>query len=422
LLAVALTLAVAVAGCGGDSPDKSDDGTIVLRMSIDPIGDAMVTTEALARQYEAANPGVRIEVVPGPGNVSERLVHYLSYIGARSQAIDILQVDIIWTGLLADHLVDLRPALAGELDDFIPALVENNTVGGRLVAAPWYTNIPLLYYRADLLDEHGFEAPPHTWDELEAQAAAIQQAKRSIGATDFHGFVFHATPDEGLTCVAYEWLVSHGGGRLVDRDGRMDLDPGAAAGALARAHGWLGSISPERATEGNWNRVAEDFMSGRAAFARNWTYMVPLLERSDLAGVYGVAPMPAGPAGGASTLGGWQLAVSKNSRHREEAVRFVEFLVSPEALRRRALEGGFLPPRLSVLDDPAVAGKVAGLDQMRAAFESAVPRPSTSTGYRYNEVSVLFSDTVGRVLDGELEAEAAARRLESELPLILSRL
>ena len=68
--------------------------------------------------------------------------------------MDVYQIDVIWPGDLAEHLVDLNEYGGKDAvkDDF-PAIVTNNTVGGKLVGLPWFTDGGLLYYRTDLLQE-----------------------------------------------------------------------------------------------------------------------------------------------------------------------------------------------------------------------------------------------------------------------------
>ena len=71
-----------------------------------------------------------------------------------------------------------NPMLGSEMANFFPAIVQNNTVDGKLVAVPYYTDAGLLYYRKDLLQKYGFSAPPATWAELEQQAKTIQDGIR----------------------------------------------------------------------------------------------------------------------------------------------------------------------------------------------------------------------------------------------------
>src|SRR5690606_40808892 len=131
------------------------------------------------------------------------------------------QVDVIWPGIIAEWAEDLKPAL-GALDNNFKAIVDNNTVDGKLVAAPYYTDAGLLYYRTDLLEKYGFQ-PPQTWAELEEQARTIQEGERATNP-DFWGYVWQGKAYEGLTCNALEWQVSYGGGFIVEPDGTVSLN------------------------------------------------------------------------------------------------------------------------------------------------------------------------------------------------------
>ncbi|MGB0388838.1 MAG: extracellular solute-binding protein, partial [Ardenticatenaceae bacterium] len=128
-----------------------------------------------AAEYMEMNPGVTIEVIEGPESATDRLGLYLQYFEAQSNEVDLFQIDVIWPGDLAAHLIDLTPFdKEGVISDHFPAIVENNTVNGELVGLPWFTDAGLLYYRTDLLEKYGYDGPPTTWEELEEMAQTIQ--------------------------------------------------------------------------------------------------------------------------------------------------------------------------------------------------------------------------------------------------------
>ncbi len=59
-----------------------------------------------------------------------------SSLEARSSDIDVYQIDVIWPGDLAEHLLDLYTWSKEIADEHFPAIIENNTVDGRLVGIP----------------------------------------------------------------------------------------------------------------------------------------------------------------------------------------------------------------------------------------------------------------------------------------------
>ncbi len=155
--------------------------------------------------------GHEVRIVTAPGSTNERLALYQQLLAAGSADVDVFQIDVIWPGMLAKHLVDLTAHASEPVKAHFPSLIRNNTVDGRLVAIPWFTSMGLLYYRRDLLAKHG-AAVPDTWRALTSVAQRIQAAEREAGNPRFWGYVWQGRAYEGLTCNALEWVASHGGG------------------------------------------------------------------------------------------------------------------------------------------------------------------------------------------------------------------
>ena len=290
--------------------------------------------------------GHEVEIVNPPQSASEQLALYQQLLNSQSGDIDVLQIDVVWPGILGSHFLDLAPHIdADRLEAQIPAAIDTVRRGESILALPWFVDAPLLYYRADLLAAEGLEVP-QTWEQLTQTALRLQDRQREAGNDRFWGFVWQGRAYEGLTCNALEWVDSFGGGTFIAEDGAVTLDNPQAAAALDLAATWVGTISPQ----GVLNYMEEDsravFQSGNAAFMRNWPYAFGLAnaEDSPVTGLVGVAPLPQGPDGKRSgTLGGQSLAVSRYSEAPEAAIDLVLHLTSRDEQRRRAVTGGFAP-------------------------------------------------------------------------------
>ncbi|GIK96408.1 MAG: sugar ABC transporter substrate-binding protein [Alphaproteobacteria bacterium] len=414
---IATALALATMLWSGARPAGAE---VTIAISCSSLGVEAALCRTGAEDWAEAT-GNRVELVSTPADANERLALYQSLLAAESGEIDVFQIDVIWPGVLAGHFVDLADHLSAEdLAGHFDILIDNNTVDGALVAAPWFVDAGLLYYRRDLLEAHG-RAVPETWDELAETAALIVEAERASGAAELQGFVWQGRAYEGLACNALEWIYSHGGGTIVDSSGAVTLPNEAAERAIAMARGWIGTISPR----GVLNYAEEDargvFQSGRAVFMRNWPYAWALAnaEDSPVRGKVGIAPLPKGPGAEgrhAAVLGGQQLAVSRYSEHPEEAADLVRHLTGAAEQKRRALEGAFNPTRPDLYEDPDLIAANPFLAEFPEVLANAVARPSTVTGRRYNQLSGSFVQAVHDALSGRGEPQellaALAERLE----------
>ena len=261
---------------------------------------------------------------------------FQQYWAAKSGDVDVFMVDVIWQGILAPHAVDLKKYFKeDEIKAFFPRIIENNTVGGKLVSIPWFTDAGMLYYRTDLLEKYGYKEPPKTWEELTEMAKKIQDGERKAGKPDFQGFVFQGKASESVTCNAIEWIYSFGGGTIVEPDKKVTINNPKAIKALETAKSWVGTISPLGVTTYGEEEARNIWQAGNAAFMRNWPYAYALGAdpKSVIAGKFDITVLPKGGTDGknAACLGGWQLMVSAYSKAPDAAADLVKYLVSRRA-------------------------------------------------------------------------------------------
>ncbi|PWJ94381.1 MULTISPECIES: ABC transporter substrate-binding protein [Mesorhizobium] len=387
-------------------------------------GDGIKVLREILDRYEK-DSGNKVSIVVMPTSGTDQFGQYRLWLAAGNSDIDVYQTDVIWAPQLASQLVDLTAATKDIVAEHFPSIIQSQTVNGKLVALPIFTDAPALYYRKDLLDKYGAKAPA-TWKELADTAKLVMDKERAAGNRDIWGFVFQGNAYEGLTCDALEWVMSNGGGQIIEPDGSISINNPKAAAMLDMIKGWVGTIAPpgvlayqEEESRGVWQ-------TGNAVFMRNWPYAYALGngEGSPITGKFDVAPLPAGTGEGAravATLGGWNLAVSKYSKHPDAAIELVKFIASPAMQKYRTLKTSNLPTIQALYDDADIAREQPIVPRWKRIFLNAVPRPSAATRIKYNEASSQFWNAVHNTLSGDGTAADNLADLEAMLTKLKGR-
>ena len=371
-------------------------------------------------QYQAANPGVKIDIETG-GATSELQRQYLSTVlNAKDSAIDIYMIDIVnpaqyfgagWLEPLDAYLG--KPA--DVLKPFLPVYAASNVVDGKIAAMPAFADAMFMYYRKDLLAKHGV-AEPKTWDELAAAAKKIQAAE---GNPNLQGLSIQGAPIEGAVCTFL--LPYWGQGKeFNDAQGRMTLDKAAATKGLQQ---WLTMVDQgvmkKNIAEVKTPDTVNEFKAGQVVFAINWGFAWDRFKDdkdSTVQGKVGVMPLPAMAGGQSATcVGGWQWAVSAFSKNKQAAANLVKFMASAEASKFLASEGSLLPTYASVYTDPAVTKAVPWFQDAAKVVVAGKSRPMSK---EYGQVSDTIRTTTSAVLartktpaEGVDEIESRLRRV-----------
>ncbi|MER9640343.1 ABC transporter substrate-binding protein [Mesorhizobium sp. M0239] len=413
-------LAVGVAAMLAGTPAWAVDLSIVSGDT----GDGIKVLREILDRYEK-DSGNKVGIVVMPASGTDQFGQYRLWLAAGNSDIDVYQTDVIWAPQLASQLVDLTAATKDIVAEHFPSIIRSQTVDGKLVALPIFTDAPALYYRKDLLDKYGAKVPA-TWKELADTARLVMDKERAAGNRDIWGFVFQGNAYEGLTCDALEWVMSNGGGQIIEPDGTISVNNSQAAAVLDMVKGWVGTIAPpgvlayqEEESRGVWQ-------TGNAVFMRNWPYAYALGngEGSPIKGKFDVVPLPAGTGEGArpvATLGGWNLAVSKYSKHPDAAIELIKFIASPAMQKYRTLKTSNLPTIQALYDDADIARQQPIVPRWKQIFLDAVPRPSAATRIKYNEASSQFWNAVHNTLSGDGTAADNLADLEAMLTKLKGR-
>ena len=115
-------------------------------------------------------------------------------------------------------------------------------------------------------------------------------------------------------------------------------------------------------------------------------------------------------------MGGFQLAVSRNSAHPVESAKLVLYLTGAQVQLRRAISSGYLPTIPTLYQNPEllhILPIAAGLQN--AGEESWVVRPSTVAGDKYGAVSKAYYQAVHNILSLQTSPADGLSELEKTL-------
>ena len=383
----------------------------------DSVGNSHKRDLMLAKRF-TKDTGIKINVVPHPAASDASYSQLARAFRSHSSSIDVAMIDVVWPGAFAPYLVDLKPKLGKQAKLHAAGIVANDTVGGHLVAMPWFGDFGILYYRTDLLKKYGYSGPPTTWATLFKMAKKIQDGEQKSNP-NFYGFVFQGNSYEGLTCDALEWIASAGGGHMID-NGKVTINNPKAAQILDAFRAQIGKTTPRGVTTYQEGEAHTAFVNGDAAFMRNWPYAYSIAAGtgSKVIGKFNVTTLPHGASGTpVGTVGGWQLAVSKYSKHKDATIEFVRYMTSPAVEKFDAIFNTNVPTIPSVAKDKAVV-KANPYLKPQIATVARVTRPAKYLKTHYNEGSKAIYQGINQILNGT-PAKNVLPSIQSKLQRLL---
>jgi multiple sugar transport system substrate-binding protein len=378
-LAAAALSAAGLAACGGS---ESGPPELTFFVAIQPGG----TIEEVSKRCSEESGG-KYTITPEflPTDATQQREQLVRRLGAEDPSIDIIGMDVIWTGEFANAgWVDewTGPLKKQVTENVFPNVIKTASFEGKLYAAPFNTNTQLLWYRKDLVPK-----PPKTWDEMIEQAEGLKEAGTiQVQANRYEGFMVWANA-----------LIESAGTPILSGPETVELKEGPTEKAI----GVMGRLARSSAAPSNLSTSDEDtarlgFEAGESAFMTNYTfaYASAQAEAPEIGKEMGFARFPRVDASKPSKppLGGFNLAVSAFSDNKDVAFEATACLAGKES-QKTAVELDGLPPSRSDLYSDKVVTKAypgfAGL--VKESIEAAGPRPTTPA---YQDVSSALQRTL----------------------------
>jgi multiple sugar transport system substrate-binding protein len=230
-----------------------------------------------------------------------------------------------------------------------------------VTAAPWFTDVRALAYRTDVLAELGL-TPEVAFADMESFENTLQLIKQA--RPDMAPFVHPGRNDWNVWQNTAMFVWAYGGDILTPDLSAAAFNSPEAVRGITQFYGLYGKgLTAPDTLELNSSQTEFRFGQGQAATVITGSYVISSARAPETAsGAWpdaqakanlGFVPVPAGPGGQWTFIGGSNLAILKSSKNQEAAVKFVNFLLSRESQVRYGQGIGMLPAVLSARADPA---------------------------------------------------------------------
>jgi multiple sugar transport system substrate-binding protein len=350
---------------------------------------------ALMDEFEAANPGIKVELISGPYASTKEQVIAGAVAGTMS---DVVGLDGAWVsdfvkqGSIA-NLTELM-SQAGFDDSELASQIQS---GGATYMIPVVNFVYPVFVNLDLMEAAGVASPPTTRSEFADAAAKLTNPDNNV-----YGWVLPLSMEQpnGIQNDVMSWLWASGGSMM--KDGLPDLTNDGVRSTVEYIKGlWdAGVIAPGSFSMKEQDKV-EEFVNGRVGMMISSLAHINLIRERNPDLNFAITALPAedGYTGKRGLpYASWGIGISATSEHPAEAWKLVQFLMSSETNSKLSSIANAFPGNVNSTPDFVQSDELFG-----AAFQVF------QDGYLANEFTGLpvaedlmrlFSEQFQPYLDG----------------------
>lgn len=412
---------VAILAIGCSEPE---DGRVRLRYMAWGNVQQLNLEQRLVDEFNKRNPDVKVKLFKVPANSYK---NKMIVMFASRTSPDVVRVDHYDFPQLSErnYFRDLEPFIERDAEfkksDYFPLAIEECLVDGRMQGLNVLFGGGIMFYNKKLIRDAGLEDPFVLWNRGEwtydkALEYAVKLTKfDSTGRPIQFGINMPPMP-------FYLAVIQAFGGRLLNPtlDKCLLDSPGSIAGMQWIADlRWKHKCCPTPAQGAN---AAFNFETGKLALEFNYVGMTARYNEMITKFDWDICPMPNGPKGDSFFVKGNQLVMYRDTKHPEEAWRFMKFMTGPVAEdilyiqeRRQA------PTRIELAKSEGFLHPKKPPYNMESVAMTIRKGKTLPIGPRWPEVMAILTPELDNLFAGrETDASVAMRRATAAVNKTLS--
>jgi multiple sugar transport system substrate-binding protein len=329
---------------------------------------------------------------------------------------------------VAHWLEDLRPYLANPkltapdydwADMGAGAVRPATQVDGRIDSLPLESDVWLVYYNKQILNDHGLTFPK-TFDEMLAAARKINDPAKGI-----YGYVGRGMKNANVP--VWTSILLGQDQETVTPDGTTLLtDTPEAIWAAEMYKSLMRECTPPGVVGFNWNECQTSFMQGKVGLWMDGVgFTAPLLDPkvSKIVDHVGFGVIPAGPKGHYVSVFPAALGIPAKSRVKEAAYLYCQWATSKQMELNMVNMGGGGSPRMSTYTDPAMKNNPFGPEWLATLLESVkIARSGLPEIVPVTEFRDVFGIALTNMISGADAASELRKATEAFKPVLAASL
>jgi multiple sugar transport system substrate-binding protein len=326
VMTVATMVAASAVGCGGNDEPGTSGGDVTLEFAQWwapelPAG----SFDKLMADFTAQNPTIKVKLLSGPyASTKQQLVS-----GAASRTLpDVVGLDGAWVNDFAKQgaLADLT-ALMTEAKYDANQLASQVQLEGKTYMIPVVNFVYPLFVNNDLLAKAGVADVPSNRTQFKDAATKISALGGNVKGW---ALPLDTAVPNGIQNDVMSWLWASGGSMLANGKPNLTSPQVKSAVEYVKSLNDAGVIAPGSLTMKEQDKV-EKFTTGQIGMMIDSLAHITLIKENNPKLKFSVAAIPAEDAYTGKRgipYASWGIGVAESSKHKAEAFKLVEFLMS----------------------------------------------------------------------------------------------